>query len=356
MCDDRPFDAYVDSVVGNPPIYEENFSLEDEAGNYSSWVSNSRSISLAATDRVFKVRDHGGIELSLDDDDADRQDSKLPHLVVHPIFYQNFSKFLKFAQTYFNVIRLENLSVVRSTYVTLIGDNRNKNDKPDRRFVTLSKFYDQRLSSGSNPNVTTYYFEKDEMDMYRIEQRAPRYVLWTKDEPLPICATVLERTDIYDFSNALNRAVEWAVGAVARRSSSIVVFDLDNTLIDDSCRIMRGVEQTLRYARSRYDLMVLWSHGSSLHVDENVNKLMKAVEETYDDLDLNFDVILSNPGVENREFMRSAKNLLHLYNFFPQSRFTKAVLVDDSVYNWTPEYTEMFVPTCNDITALRDLL
>lgn len=38
------------------------------------------------------------------------------------------------------------------------------------------------------------------------------------------------------------------------------------------------------------------------------------------------------------------KNLLHLYNYYPNYTFKKCVLVDDSLYNFTPEYSYIIVP------------
>lgn len=204
--------------------------------------------------------------------------------------------------------------------------------------VELEPHYDKCIGTGVRPNVTSYTFEH-KIPMYRIGERAPRYVIWTVDEPLPVCATVVARTDIYGLTNAVSTAVDWSRNMLISRTASVVVFDLDLTLIDDEDRILDGAVFALEHARSVYDIVVLWSHGSPLHVDKQRSALEKH--------GVIFDLVLSNAQSGDK----SCKNLLYLYNYFTDTYFTRAVLVDDSVFNWTPEYTHCIVPTTTESVA-----
>nr|AHW98243.1 38K protein [Nilaparvata lugens endogenous nudivirus] len=279
-----------------------------------------------------------------------------PELIISPKLYRLIPQLnLDELSLHFNVLKLNSLHHERVGVTLIDGEDYVQEN------VKLKPHFNQRLTIGTNINVTSYFFNND-IDMYRIQNNRPRYVLWEKDVPSPVCATYMDRTDVYNLFGALRRAIDWAraMPLANDRHESVVVFDLDRTLIDDNNDIMPGVSQSLQLARRNYDKIVLWSHGSSLHVDEHVCKLRDAIEEMNRDScfenDLNFnlfDHVMSNNAIGTEEHAQSCKNLLHLYNYFPSMRFNRAVLVDDSLYNWTPEYTEMLVPISNDVSALR---
>jgi Protein of unknown function (DUF705) len=190
------------------------------------------------------------------------------------------------------------------------------------------------------PHWTTYQL-RHEQPLYSIDRRQPRYVIWPADEPLTVCGTVVDRIpSADDLLGAVQRALDWSY--TISESKSIIVFDLDETLIDAVGKPLEDVQELLRVARNSYDLMVLYSHGSHLHVDESRYGL------GFDHL---FDLQLSNGDRDHR----SSKNLLYLYNLFEKGiRFTEATLVDDSPYNWTPEYTRFVIPA-RGIRSVRNV-
>lgn len=287
-----------------------------------------------------------------------------PDLLIHPRLYRHIERWQRNALSEnYEWLALEDMHHEKST-VTLIDGKRSQKNVS----VRLKPHFDQVLSTGTNINVTSYFFDT-EIDMYRVAHRAPRYVIWTTDEPTPVCSTYLDRTDVYGLYEALNRARVWArtlpfIGH--NRRESVIVFDLDRTLIDDDNEVLPGALDALRRARRIYDKMILWSHGTSLHVDDNacrINIALKELDERASggggylaDTFVNvFDHTLSAPI--DQVGTRSCKNLLHLYNSFPETRFSSdAVLVDDSLYNWTPEYSRMFVPIVEDVSSLACLL
>lgn len=146
-----------------------------------------------------------------------------------------------------------------------------------------------------------------------------------------------------DLIAAIDDALRWARVMTCDVQEDVIVFDLDDTLIDEKCKPLLHASDLLYRAQSVYDKVILYSHGSDLHVDECTREL-----------DFDFDLILNRGSVDN---LSCNKNLLSIYNYFNTSRFNKAVLVDDSVYNWTPEYTRILVPfKLNDLKYLREYL
>lgn len=267
-----------------------------------------------------------------------------PDLIVHPIYYKSILEYN--LHEVFNVLQLTDLmlnvdfqpKMVRSDGVYPLLD------------VTLDNFYSDKLKklSGMKPEYTSYGI-KDKTPIYTIGQNGPRYVIWTKNSPLTVCATYIDRIDDYELYAACVRARLWAASSDIMALRSIIVFDLDCTLIDDDGRKLQYADQLLEVARQKYDYVILYSHGSHLHVDEHVQQFENWHSENHtlnggdaEDQKL-FNLILSN----GPNSTRSNKNLLYLYNYFPNTRFSSAVLVDDSLYNWTPEYTEFIVPATN---------
>lgn len=264
-----------------------------------------------------------------------------PDLIVHPIYYKSILEYN--LHEVFNVLQLNDLTLNLDFQPKLVRSN----GAYPLYNVKLNNFYSNKLVklSGMKPEYTSYSI-KDQTPMYTIEQNGPRYVIWTKDLPLTVCATYIDRICDYELYAACVRARQWAATSDIMASRSIIVFDLDCTLIDDDGNKLQYADQVLQLARQKYDLVILYSHGSHLHVDEHVQQFenwhLKNTTSNggnAEDQQL-FNLILSN----GPHGIRSNKNLLHLYNYFPNTRFNTAVLVDDSLYNWTPEYTEFIVP------------
>lgn len=257
-----------------------------------------------------------------------------PDLVIHPDFAKSLLKFD--LNTYFNILHLEDIfASITDINPILVSENKISILKD----VFLKPVFDKYLckKSGFKPQYTSYYFDVP-IPIYRIPNRAPRYVIWNETSNLTICATHVDRINEYNIYEAYRRAKDWAY--TITNVETIIVFDLDETLIDRKCAKLKDADKLLSCARTIYDRIVLYSHGSNLHVDDNVSKFDKSI----------FDLILSNTAHDHI----SNKNLLYLYNYFPNTVFSHATLVDDSLYNWTPEYDKFIVPY--KLTSLHDVL
>lgn len=259
-------------------------------------------------------------------------DSKKPDLIIHPDYYDIIKQHnLSF---YFNILSLNDLTINSDFLSHMVTD-----DECAQMTINLKPFYFENLKciSGIEPAATSYWFD-EEIPLYNIEQNGPRYVIWTKNDPLTICCTVIDRVEYFELYDAIQRAKDWSFTITEEKS--IIVFDLDRTLIDDDCNKLKYADKILEYARKTYDLVILWSHGSPLHVDDNVSKFVR-ISSYGDKL---FDLILRYSGPPS---VKANKNLLYIYNYFPNCRFTKSTLVDDSIFNWTPEYNKLIIPICN---------
>lgn len=261
-------------------------------------------------------------------------DISKPDLVIHTQYMELLLNFD--LGTYFNIITLNDLyESVQNINPLLVTDDTIS----IMNNVRLNPTFKQIKKSGLKPQYTSYYFDR-EIPIYRIPYRGPRYVIWNKTDNLRICATYVDRIDKHDLYEAYLRAKAWVYNIT--RTESIIVFDLDETLIDRNCKILNDADYVLKCARAIYDRVVLYSHGSNLHVDDNVTKF-----------NIDFDLVLSNSASDSP----CNKNLLYLYNYFPNTRFSRATLVDDSLYNWTPEYENLLVPfSCSTVRLLASLL
>lgn len=263
-----------------------------------------------------------------------------PDLIIHPKFYPSVVNYN--LQSFYNVVPIESLTIIPNIQPILVTEN----DCYSLKDVTLTKFFNNYIGSGIKPQYTTYTFG-EKTPIYSIEENGPRYVIWPCDEPLTICATYLDRIQACDLYQALQRAKAWAFNITQLKS--IVVFDLDETLISSTGEPLNYSYRVLERARSIYDIMVLYSHGSNLHVDEHLVKFQNAYTDNNRPL---FDLILSKSQNDHR----SSKNLLYIYNFFPNIRFKRAVLIDDSLYNWTPEYNNIIVPSTRSLVHMTKVL
>lgn len=270
----------------------------------------------------------------------------LPDLVVFPAFVNVIiDQCGKLLSSHFNIIHVSRLPIDDTLCMPWVLSERSAK----RMQLKLACYFKQTVKSGKQPSRTSYTFPDGE-SMYNVIRRAPRYAIWHKTAPLTVCCTQVYRVQLEDLYKAIEHALLWSTSMRLAESISplhyktVVVFDLDNTLIDDKCKKLKGTNKVLRAARSRFDYVILWSHGSALHVDENIQKLPDGI----------FDLCLCN---EKSNDIPAPKNLLYLYNYFQNCRFGElAVLVDDSAFNWTPEYTDMIVPNnCKSILPALDL-
>lgn len=253
-------------------------------------------------------------------------DLSKPDLVFHPRFEENLriSDYYQL-KNHFNVLTLKDLTIYHSTSVYIVEDD----GVNLLRDVVLQPKKGRECDAGESmfTKDTTYTFS-GKQSMYRIKQKNPRYVIWTDDDPLVICATIVNRIKECDLFLACKAAIDW--NCRITRELSVVVFDLDDTLIDAKGNKFAHVDGLLSTARSNYDLLILYSHGNGLWVDEQREKHFAGI----------FDYVVCKGDTD----FDSSKNLLHLYMYYPDTRFTKAILIDDTVNNWTPEYDEMIIP------------
>lgn len=258
-----------------------------------------------------------------------------PDLVVQNKFLDNVKSFDTLLQQY-NVISSDELTIELSVQPVLI----TKNNALSLKNVKLLPYFTRtQLKRGILPASTSYRFEEP-TPIYRIIERGPRYVIWDSNDLLTVCASYLDvvSSNGSDLYAACERAKRWA--KPIKEFKSIIVFDLDETLIDRNGEIHAYCTDILMQAKRNYDYVVLYSHGSDLHVDEHVLKIEKHTK-----LHNCFNLVLSNNGI----MPKANKNLLYLYNYFPNVRFTNATLVDDSLFNWTPEYTNFVIPASSSL-------
>jgi len=220
--------------------------------------------------------------------------------------------------------------------------------------LLLERYYSHRNYEGSNKKYehdvilndasnTSHAIPSNGIRTYNVSDKAPRFVIWNGDDDLSVCSTAVYRcSDTAMLPIAIIEAINWATRRYMHISKilhvSVIVFDLDQTLITNSGDdFLENYECVLNCAREKFHYVILWSHGDSLHVDTYVSRM-----------NFKFDLVLS----KDKNNSQSCKNILYLYNYFgPEIRILYAVLVDDSPYNWSPEYNAMVVP----IRGIRDI-
>lgn len=264
------------------------------------------------------------------------EDHTKPDLLIHSMYIDALKNY--HLSDVFNVISINDLKCVTSKFKNVYAITDTYVAPIE---LTLRPFYTPTLNSGIEPAATSYTFDRP-TNIYKIERNLPRYIIWTKNDPLLVCGTIVDRIDHWELYESCQRAKDWAY--TINHFKSIAVFDLDKTLITDECVKIPESERLLTYAKREYDYVVLWSHGSGLHVDEQLEEF-RVANTTGADI---FDLVIKTADT------KSPKNLMYLYNHFPYVKFTKSVLVDDLVANWTPEYDKFLVPYNN--TTLHQAL
>lgn len=257
-----------------------------------------------------------------------------PDLVLHPqlatIIQCGLPKYVPRLADAFNVFVPDELPAHINGVVPVLVAQRATYSL---RNLTLEPYFraivPKRSGQSVKPEHTTYQLKR-RTPLFHVPRQSPRYVIWTRKARLTVCGTVVDRVDPDRVMEAIDRALDWSYPLRAD-GSSVAVFDLDESLVTDAGKAMSGSRELVAFARTQFDYLVLYSHGSALHVDQYRRSSLVAP----------FDLVLSHDA----ESAKCSKNLLALYNHLPAGvRFTRAVLVDDSIYNWTPEYTHMLVP------------
>lgn len=265
-----------------------------------------------------------------------------PLLVLHQNYYNIFKKMSSpnknlIISIFCQIVTPEQLTgdAVMAVVVT--------NDEIKPTNVMLDYYFPRRVENTicTYDNLTnTANVHKGGQIMKSNNYRQPRFVIWPAECELNTNATCVYRCKSFEsLPYAFEKSLKWATlynkGPLCSiRYVSIAVFDLDRTLVysDELPNFgpMPNYEKVLQTARHHFNLVVLWSHGGTIHVHEQLSAI-----------DFKFDLVLCLD--ENSK--STCKNLLHIYNHLPSNvRFTYAVLIDDSAYNWTPEYNCMIIP------------
>lgn len=181
-------------------------------------------------------------------------------------------------------------------------------------------------------------------DIRRATSMKPRLLIINETEFPTTSCTEYFRYNGQNFSDLLNflhRGTQIYKPIYSKKT--ICVFDLDRVIINDNCKLIPGALEMLIETRKYYDLLVLWSHGSNEHV-------LQALSEELNNK-IHFDCILSRTDNNNNDDdddddddkdeddLFYTKNLLYLYQKFPHTEFVFSVLVDDTRYNVTAEYS-----------------
>jgi HAD superfamily phosphatase (TIGR01681 family) len=114
----------------------------------------------------------------------------------------------------------------------------------------------------------------------------------------------------------------------------VIVFDLDDTLINRDNELFYGyIWDDLQKYRELFDYIILWSHGSELHVKDNLKRLLV-------DHDFKFDVILARKETSDEE--PTNKGLGQVLKILNRKdgvcTLQYACLVDDKMFNYSHDY------------------
>lgn len=117
---------------------------------------------------------------------------------------------------------------------------------------------------------------------------------------------------------------------------SVVVFDLDQTIIDDRLELLHGAVKPLIGAIiNRFTYRVLWSHGDAVHVKRALKK--HSMEHMW-------DAVMVRPFDTTETANKSLGMVLNtLNNKFGCWGFSWSVLFDDKKDNSAGDYDEHFV-------------
>ncbi|ABO45334.1 unknown [Gryllus bimaculatus nudivirus] len=275
----------------------------------------------------------------------------IPKIVLHTDFISIFNS-INFVSS-FPIISTDDLKKNYNKCVYVSDGISHPNFCQRSNAILLPSEYDRnRFGDGEQPQDTSYVLTKN-TKFYNIKDTVPRYVIWPKYKILTVNCTILHRIENeLEFLNALKKAETWCRNISEETSltvnddddlKSVIVYDLDETLFTSRDELIPGSLKNLQISRNLFDIVILWSHGSSEHVERLLDILNKELKN------FKFDLILKN------ENGHSPKNLLSLYRYFPNVRFhpQKCYLIDDSLENYTPEYSNVIVPvnlkSTNDI-------
>lgn len=113
---------------------------------------------------------------------------------------------------------------------------------------------------------------------------------------------------------------------------SVIVFDLDDTLIcDDGRSTVKNLRETLIQFKRQFKRLVLWSHGTSTHVNYHIH---------YHKISDLFDLIMSRRNSNMTDHNKGMGAVLRELNRkFSTTKISFSCLVDDQSFNFDKDYT-----------------
>jgi hypothetical protein len=170
----------------------------------------------------------------------------------------------------------------------------------------VGKHFSVHLSLGgtpANPNKNYFY----------------RYISYKSSFP-----------EIYQVLDTLSRVyASFRTPELASRRTNVIVFDMDDTLIDKSTApFYKNIFKDLKLYKEYFDYVVLWTHGTTSYLSE-----VK--------LDFKFDLYMSRNN-EDSENKGLGAVLRELNKSHRVSKLDFCVLVDDGTYNFEGDY-DLFV-------------
>ena len=272
--------------------------------------------------------------------------SAKPDLVLHPD-YEGMVLPSDFAR-WVNLKKISDLQVEPKIEVDLLFGS----DKLVKKGFELTPHYACKIGVGAKPHVTSSILAGN-YPMFRILDNAPRFVIWNNTDPVSIDSTRLFRVEnvqelMFELENI--KVLVEKQHSISTELKDVIVFDLDMTLVDKDRKLRDGVLEVLQRAKKLFNYVVCWTHGNQEFLDCVLDMINEAFKRQKG-CGFTFDLALAN----NFQEPTAKKSLLYLYNFFPNNLFGKCTLIDDSLFNWTPEYTNMIVPV-GEIKSIESML
>lgn len=114
-----------------------------------------------------------------------------------------------------------------------------------------------------------------------------------------------------------------------RLKKSVIVFDLDETIIDEHYNLVcKNVDNTVNASRAIFDLVVLWSHGNAKHVKRALKTR-----------NLHFDMVLTRGATQTHCSNKGLGYVLKCLNEnFDVGYISHSCLVDDTMENFKNDY------------------
>ncbi|CAD6235213.1 GSCOCT00014130001.2-RA-CDS [Cotesia congregata] len=167
----------------------------------------------------------------------------------------------------------------------------------------------------------------------------------------------------YEVLNDRLRSLSETYESSGLTRASVVVLDLDDTLIDDSIRSRsRQLIDQLNEFKRIFNYVVLWSHGTSEHVRDSLRTVK--IPENF------FDVTITRPTLQSCGSNKGIGIVMaELYTRYQVRELTFSCIVDDLPSNFTDDYmlyvnvpgkskvedlTQFYTWALKEITKIKD--